>query len=242
MTRTRTLGAIGGAALGLAAVGWCAPAPAPSIPAVAAVFAIRRRLGRPGIAITFDDGPHRLGTPAVLEHLARRGVVATFFLIGEQVDRHPSIAAEIVAAGHEVALHGHRHTLLLRRTPRALEDDLDRATASIEDATGCSPSCYRPPYGVFSMGGLRLCRRRGWEPTLWSRWGRDWGAHDRPEAIARRASSSLVSGDIILLHDADDYSAPGCWRGMTAALPSILDAALASGEPLVAVTPEPTSG
>jgi peptidoglycan/xylan/chitin deacetylase (PgdA/CDA1 family) len=229
------------AAAGLAAAAWSAPAPAPVVPAVAAVFGIRRRLGRPGIALTFDDGPHPRGTPAVLEHLARRGAVATFFLVGEQVERHPALAAEIAAAGHEIALHGHRHTLLLRRAPRALRRDLDHAHAVIEDATGRSPTFYRPPYGVFSAAGLELCRRRAWEPALWSLWGRDWGARATPAAIARRASSGLAAGDIVLLHDSDEYSARDCWRRTVAALPAIVDAALASGQPLVRLSVEGSS-
>src|SRR5437660_937774 len=57
-----------------------------------------------GYALTFDDGPHPQGTPAMLEILARAGVGATFFLVGEQVRRDPSLAREIVAAGHEVGL------------------------------------------------------------------------------------------------------------------------------------------
>src|SRR5579863_8851852 len=83
-----------------------------------AVAALWERLGiedrtasATGYALTFDDGPHREGTPAVLEILAREGVRATFFLVGEQVRARPALAAEIVAAGHAVALHADRHRL-----------------------------------------------------------------------------------------------------------------------------------
>ncbi len=203
------------------------------------MLGIRRRLDGPGIALTFDDGPHPQGTPAVLVELARYGVHATFFLVGEQVERDPSLAAEIVAAGHEIALHGYAHTLLLRRTPAALERDLDRALSAIEGATGVSPTVYRPPYGVFSAAGLASCRRRCWVPTLWSRWGRDWGARETPSAIARRAAAGAVAGDIILLHDADHYSSAGSWRRTAAALPAILDSLLATAAPLVTLSADP---
>ena len=235
------LTALGAGALGAAVAAWTAPAAAAHVGPLAAAFGIRTRLDRPGIALTFDDGPHAEGTPAVLDRLARHGVVATFFLVGEQVERYPSLAADIASAGHEIALHGHVHTLLLRRTPRGLERDLDRALAVIEDATGRSPACYRPPYGVFSAGGLALCRRRGWEPALWSRWGRDWPARATPEGIASRASLALASGDIVLLHDADHYSSRDSWRRTVAALPAVLDSALSVGVPLVPLTAEPGS-
>src|SRR5580704_5651592 len=75
-----------------------------------------RTAGGEGYALTFDDGPHAQGTPAVLELLARERVHATFFLVGEQIRRNPSLPREILAAGHEVALHCDRHRNLLRLT------------------------------------------------------------------------------------------------------------------------------
>jgi peptidoglycan/xylan/chitin deacetylase (PgdA/CDA1 family) len=183
----------------------------------------------PGVALTFDDGPHPAGTPAVLAALERAGAHATFFLVGEQVRRDPPLAREIVAAGHAVALHGDRHRCQLRLTPRTLDDDLARVVATVADATGASPTLYRPPYGVFSLAGLALVRRRGWRELLWSRWGRDWRAHTTPAAIARRASRDLGAGDVILLHDADTYSAAGSWRRTAQALPAVLEAVRRAG-------------
>ncbi len=221
----------------LGAAAWSAPAPAPVLPAFARAFGIPLRLAAAdGVAITFDDGPHPQGTPAVLEVLAGAGATATFFLVGEQVERFPALTAEIAAAGHEIALHGYRHTLLLRRAMRALAEDLDRAAAVIGETTGRAPAAYRPPYGVFNSYSLALVRQRGWAPILWSRWGHDWGPNDRPDQIARRATSGLGVGDVVLLHDADHYSAPGSWRQTAAALPRVLDAVAALGVPCVTVT------
>jgi peptidoglycan/xylan/chitin deacetylase (PgdA/CDA1 family) len=232
--RARTAAALG--LVGTAAV-WSAPAIAPLSPPVGRAFRIRMRLTpRSGVALTFDDGPHREGTPAVLAELERLGVTATFFLVGEQVERLPGLAADVAAAGHEIAVHGYRHRLLLRRSPRALECDLDRARGAIEDASGHSPVCYRPPYGVFSLPSLELVRRQGWQPVLWSRWGCDWRARATPASIARRATADISAGDVVLLHDADHYSAPGSWRQTVGALPAIVESVLALGEPLVAVT------
>ena len=180
-------------ALGLAgAAAWTWPAPAPLAPRVAERLGIRCRLaGTTGVALTFDDGPHPEGTPAVLEVLAAAGATATFFLVGEQVARWPQVAAEIAAAGHEIAIHGYLHRLLLRRRVASLASDLDRAYDVIAAATGREPALYRPPYGVFSSGALGLVRRRGWEALLWSAWGRDWGAHETPDLIARRSLRGL---------------------------------------------------
>ena len=215
---------------------WFVPAPAAHLPWLADRLRLERRIDRDAVALTFDDGPHAEGTPAVLAELERRGARATFFLVGEQVERHPALAREIVAAGHEIAVHCYRHTLLLRRRVRAVADDLDRTLAVIGEATGLAPSLYRPPYGVLSSGALQLVRTRGLRTLLWSTWGRDWERRATPASIARRATRGLRAGDVVLLHDADEYSAPGSWRNTVAALPAIIDAAYALGEPLVALS------
>jgi len=213
-----------------AATAWAAPALAPIVPGVAAALRLPTRCARPGaVAITFDDGPHPQGTPAVLAALARTGARATFFLVGEQVRRDPALAAEITAAGHAVAVHGDRHRNLLRVGPRALEDDLTRAAAAIAGATGTAPVLHRAPYGIYSPLALRAVRARGWTPLLWSRWGRDWTRRATPASVAKRVAGALEAGDVLLLHDADDYSAPDCWRATAGALPRVLDAVAAAG-------------
>ncbi len=232
----RPLSLAAAAAAGAGAA-WSLPAPAPVFSPLARALRIPTRLARPrGIALTFDDGPHPEGTPAIVEELARADATATFFLIGEQVERFPELAADIVAAGHEVALHGYRHRLLLRRTTAALARDLERGAVVIEAATGVAPRWYRPPYGVFSLGALDVVHRRGWRPILWSRWGADWRRRATAHSIARRAAARLEPGDVVLLHDADHYSSAGSWRATAAALPAITASVAALGEPFVPLT------
>jgi len=215
---------------------WFVPALAAHAAPLAGALGIERTIDRRAVALTFDDGPHPEGTPAVLEALAAAGARATFFLVGEQVRARPSLAGDIAGAGHEIALHGDRHVLLLRRRVPSLALDLERAVATIEDATGRTPALYRPPYGVFSSGALALVRERGWRPVLWSRWGRDWPRSATPASIARRAADGLRPGDVVLLHDSDAYSSDGSWRRTAAALPSVLAAIAALGVPAEAVT------
>ena len=200
------------------------------VPLVARAYRIPCRIPRDdAAALTFDDGPHPEGTPAVLDALDAAGAKATFFLVGEQVERRPELAREIAARGHAVALHGYRHRLVWRRTRRGLADDLDRAAALIAEAAGVAPLYYRAPYGVFSGASLALARQRGWIPLLWSRWGRDWERRATGEAVARRASGRLAGGDVVLLHDADYYSSAGSWRSTVDALPAILEAGSSLG-------------
>jgi peptidoglycan-N-acetylglucosamine deacetylase len=211
-------------AAGALAAGYVLPALAPHLPVLCAPLGIEdHTAGGDGYALTFDDGPHHEGTPAVLDILAAAGVNATFFLVGEQVRRNPALPGEIVAAGHGVGLHCDRHRNLLRLTPRQTRADIDRAQATIEDATGRAVGLYRPPYGVLNPFALRLARGRGWRTLLWSDWGRDWEKRATPESIARRVTESAAPGAVLLLHDADDYSAKDSWRRTAAALPRVLE-------------------
>jgi peptidoglycan-N-acetylglucosamine deacetylase len=213
-----------GVAAGLAMAGYWLPALAFYSRSLRAALGVEDRTATGGgWALTFDDGPHAQGTPAVLELLASRGVRATFFLVGEQVLRNPAIPGEIVAAGHGIGLHCHRHRNLLRLAPWQVREDLTRAQAAIEDATGISPVLYRPPYGVLNATALRLARRAGRRTLLWTHWGRDWEARATPESIAARVTDDVEEGSILLLHDADDYSAAGSWRRTVLALPRVLD-------------------
>ena len=196
---------------------------APVVPGCAATLGLPRRLaGTCGVALTFDDGPHPEGTPAILDELSRASVHATFFVIGEQVERRPALLAEVAAAGHVIALHGYRHRWQSRLRAREVADDLTRGSAAIEDAIGRRPTLHRPPYGIYSPAGLATARAVGLQPLLWSRWGKDWRKFTTPQRIAARSTRGVGPGDVILLHDADFYSARNSHRRTAAALKVIL--------------------
>jgi peptidoglycan/xylan/chitin deacetylase (PgdA/CDA1 family) len=175
-----------------------------------------------GVALTFDDGPHPEGTPAILEILARAGHKAAFFLVGEQVRRRPELVREIDSQGHLLALHADRHRLQIRLSSAQLREDLERGRAAIEDAGGTEVAWHRPPYGIYSPAGLEAARGAGLNPLLWSRWGKDWRRLTTPKRIASRVTRDLRPGDVILLHDADFYSARDSHKRTAAALELIV--------------------
>jgi peptidoglycan-N-acetylglucosamine deacetylase len=214
---------------GLLSAQWL-PAAAVASPAVARLLGIRTTLpSERGVLLTFDDGPHPRGTPAVLRALGRAGAPAVFFVSGEQAATFPGLVGEIVAAGHEVALHGYRHQTRRQWTRRLLADDTRRALEAISRAAAVVPRLYRPPHGVVSATGLLLVRSLGLTPLLWSRWGRDWQGRATASTVARRATDGIRAGDVVLLHDADHYGAPDSWRTTVAALPLILARVEAAG-------------
>ena len=125
--------------------------------------------------------------------------------------------------GHAIGLHCDRHRNLLRLAPRQVREDIARARgrdrASDRARDRALPPALRHPQR------RRAAPRppRGWRTLLWSHWGRDWEARATPESIARAVPGAPGPGSVLLLHDADDYSAPGSWRRTVAALPRVLE-------------------
>jgi len=208
-----------GAGLALAAA-YAAPA-AFRLPPAGVLFRPLTRVEGNRVALTFDDGPAH-STERFLEVLQERGVRATFFVVGEQVEANPGILEEIASCGHEIGLHCHRHRNHLRLGPKATLEDLRRGAGIIEEVLGRRVALYRPPYGVFNAASWSWCGRRGYRRVLWSRWGKDWEEGATPSSVLRNLGSP-EAGEIVLLHDADRYSAPGSWRNTLAALPELLE-------------------
>ena len=225
----------------LAAVA-CAAAAAYASPGLGAVGRLRypgvvRRLDRPAgaVALTFDDGPHPQGTPAVLAELERHRLVATFYVVAAQARRHPAPLRDLVAAGHQLGLHGGPHVPHACLPPLVLERVLEQARSEIEELAGAEVRSVRAPFGAASLATLRFAAGAGLPLVSWSRWGRDWEPRATPAAIARRVAGDVDAGDILLLHDSDAYAARGSWQRTVAALPEVANRIRAAGLEAVAV-------
>ncbi len=206
-------------------------------PAITWLPPVRRRfapalhgLGNPGhVALTFDDGPDPGSTPAFLVALDKLGWHATFFMLGSMAERHAGLAAEVAAAGHEVAVHGYGHRNQLALAPWAVSTDLGRGLDAVSRATGVRPRWHRPPYGVISGAGLAAARRLDLRVVLWSAWGRDWRRAATPDSVVADVETGICPGATVLLHDSDCTSAPGAWRSALGALPLLAESFDARG-------------
>jgi peptidoglycan/xylan/chitin deacetylase (PgdA/CDA1 family) len=207
------------------------------VPSAASIGSLRWRLlpdlagvGDTGhVALTFDDGPDPRSTPYFLDLLADHGVPATFFLLGSMLARDPGLGRALVDAGHEIAVHGWEHRLLLRRGARATADDIRRAHGYIGEVTGQTPRWYRPPYGVLTAPARRTARRLGMTPVLWTAWGRDWEARATSGTVATTVRRHLAGGGTVLLHDSDCTSTPESWRATLWALPGLIESIRQAG-------------
>jgi len=200
-------------------------------PALASVGPARRRLApglagisaAPHLALTYDDGPDPVSTPLFLDLLERHGRLATFFLLGEHVARHPALVAEMAARGHELAVHGWDHTCVLLKAPGRLAGEIQETVEVIVRITGQRAAWYRPPYGVLSTPALLAARAAGLRTVLWSAWGRDWEMRATPARIVRTVDRTLAPGGTVLLHDTDRTSAVGSWKGTLRASEALLE-------------------
>lgn len=153
---------------------------------------------RPSLALTFDDGPSE-ATTELIEILARFRVPATFFQCGANVRRLPSVAREVVAAGHEIGNHTDTHPLLALKSPESIYRELSRAQETIEENTGIRPRYFRAPYGVRWFGLRSAQERLGLRGVMWSTIALDW---KRPApAIVSRLLDGATPGAILCLHD-----------------------------------------
>jgi polysaccharide deacetylase family sporulation protein PdaB len=152
------------------------------------------------VALTFDDGPDPRNTWQVLDLLRRQGARATFFVLGEWVEKHPEIVKSISADGHQIGAHTYSHVSVARVEDQRLLSEITRTEQAILDACGTKPTCFRPPRGALSAGAMRLLSDRGYVVVLWDVDSRDW-AGGSATMIACRVIADVHPGAIILMHD-----------------------------------------
>ena len=193
---------------------------------------------RKHIALTFDDAPSEHTSDAVLAVLAEKNVQATFFMIGENMARHPQAAQRIAAAGHELGNHSYSHRRFLLRSPAFIAREIENTNALIRAAGYHGPIHFRPPYGKKLLGLPWYLARHHITTVMWD----SEPARQQPptaEAITAAALAQAHNGAIILLHP----FCPDACRAEREALPHIIDGLHAQSYTLVTVsallTPQP---
>jgi peptidoglycan/xylan/chitin deacetylase (PgdA/CDA1 family) len=180
------------------------------------------------IAITFDDGPHPQLTPKLLDLLKERGIKATFYVIGKNVEAYPEIAKRIVDEGHEIGNHTWNHPALSKIGAAKVKSEMDRTTEIIVKTTGVTPATMRPPYGATNATlNRRLDEEFGMKVIMWSVDPLDW-KYRNADRVASQLIENTKSGGILLAHDIH--------ASTIAAMPRTLDALTSKGFKFVTVS------
>jgi len=156
----------------------------------------REGLGKPLVALTFDDGPSQQ-TLHILDLLREHDGRATFFVLGESVEGREEILARMIAEGHEIGNHTFSHPHAMQRT----DDELAQINRLCQRLLGHQPTLFRPPYGEEPIRMARIAEARRLPTTvMWSVDPQDWLETD-PQAIATVIQRGLEPGAIVDLHD-----------------------------------------
>ena len=188
----------------------------------------RIRTEGPFIAMTFDDGPHPVHTPRLLDILKRRNIKATFFVVGTNARRYPQLIRRMIAEGHEIGNHTVNHKYLSRISVEEARAEVLGCERAIVAACGVKPRILRPPGGhINDRVKVWLKKEFGYSTIMWAVDPEDW---KRPgsDVVAHRIISETDPGEIVLAHDI---------HGPTiAAMPRALDGLLSNGYRFVTVS------
>ncbi len=182
------------------------------------------------IALTFDDGPDPTWTPRVLDALDRVEGRATFYVVGEDAERHPDVVRAVVDAGHDVGLHCHRHVRHTDRDRPWLERDTAHALAVLADL-GVRPTTWRTPWGIEAPWTATVARERGLVLVRWDADTHDWRG-DAAQTMHAAIEPDLRPGAIVLAHDG---LGPGARRVGCAATVALVGRLAAAGWELAGV-------
>lgn len=189
------------------------------------------------VAITFDDGPDAKWTPQILDILKAKGVKATFFMVGANMEQYPNLVRRIVREGHTLGVHTYTHPNIALVSEERAKLELNATQRLVEAITGLSTTLFRPPYNADTnphepeeLVPIKLAQKMGYITVSEDIDPEDWGRPGVKTMLERVREGRMLGGDIVLLHDA------GGDRSQTVeALPQIIDYLRVRGDNIVSV-------
>ncbi|MDY3990094.1 MAG: polysaccharide deacetylase family protein [Massilioclostridium sp.] len=152
---------------------------------------------KPMIALSFDDGPHPVNTPRILDTLKQNGARATFFVLGNRVDSYADVLKREYEEGHEIGSHTFSHASLNKLGTEDLNYQVNETDSRIQNLIGVAPALLRPPYGAVNDTVKAMVNK---PLALWNLDTLDWKSRDK-DAVANTILRDVSDGDIILMHD-----------------------------------------
>ena len=168
----------------------------------------------PGVYITFDDGPHPVATPFVLEQLDKHNAKATFFCVGNNVTRNPEIYKKILEKGHTTGNHTYDHVNGWKMDNDSYLQNIEKAKEHINSRL------FRPPYGLIRSSQTRMLKQSdpNWKIIMWNVLSGDFDRDLAPQKCLDNVINNIKPGSIVLFHDSEK-----AWDRMSYALPYVLE-------------------
>jgi peptidoglycan/xylan/chitin deacetylase (PgdA/CDA1 family) len=173
------------------------------------------------VALTFDDGPDAHYTPKILDILKKKGVPATFFVVGRQIQAYPNVLKRMVDEGHAIANHTWTHPKLSQVTTSKMVQEIQSTQHEMQRVVGRKPDLFRPPYGLITRSDAMVLNDMGFRIIMWSVDTLDWSGASA-EFILERVHRDISPGGIVLQHNIQT-NVPGMLDGTVEALPQIID-------------------
>lgn len=171
----------------------------------------RKNKAKPTLYLTFDDGPVPEITPFVLDTLEKHNVKATFFCVGENIEKHPDIYARIIAEGHRIGNHTQHHLKGWEHTDEDYLNDIYLCQKQTQTAL------FRPPYGRMKRSQLKKIRKK-FDVVMWDVLSGDFDPNLSPKACFDNVKKYSRPGSIIVFHDN-----PKAFHRLEYALPQTLE-------------------
>ena len=175
------------------------------------------------IHLTFDDGPHPIATPIILQELKKRNIRATFFLLGQNAQKFPDLVRQIHTEGHQIGNHSFTHANPIFKNKAFLHDEIQRTREILEKIIGSHSQYFRPPYGYFNWTILNVLHKMELTCALWTVDSKDYRLNSVAD-ILHRVMPNTTNGSILLFHDNDEIS-----QRVKIYLPNLLDTLIDKG-------------
>lgn len=176
------------------------------------------------VYLTFDDGPIPEVTEWVLAVLERYRIKATFFCIGDNIEKHPDIFQKIIRAKHQIGNHTHHHVNGWKTETKKYIEEVVQCTEKIEKHTGIPQHLFRPPYGKIKPSQVRFLLKKKYKIVMWTVLSKDYDVKTTPQQCLQNAVRHSQAGSIIVFHDSLK-----AWKNLKYALPRTIELLLEKG-------------
>lgn len=179
------------------------------------------------VAISFDAAWGNEQTDTLLDILKEKDVKASFFLVGEWVEKYPESVKAIAAQGHDVGNHSSTHPYMTKLSSEDMASEIRSCNEKIQALTGMTPTLFRPPYGDYNNAVVKAVKNQNMYCIQWDVDSLDW-KDPTAEDMVDRITSKIQNGSIILMHNGA--------KNTPQALPLIIDAVRAEGYEFVPIS------